>query len=145
MKKKINFIDLGLYSGTKWADCYISSLVFREDFQILTENEYNFLKEHLPTIEQFRELGRLCKIRRYSKGMYRFLLITGPNGNNVRIFESKWGNKGMDFRLIDYWINNGFLNDQQKIPENIGAFTIGQPMISTTRSRRCANLIFVEL
>jgi hypothetical protein len=142
MKKEINFIDLGLYSGTKWADCYISSLVFREDFQILTENEYNFLKEHLPTIEQFRELGRLCKIRRYSKGMYRFLLITGPNGNKVRIFESKW-NKALGFLLIDYWINNGFLTDQQKIPENIGAFIIGEPLISTTR--RCANLIFVDL
>jgi hypothetical protein len=142
MKKKINFIDLGLDSGTKWADCYISSLVFREDFQILTENEYNFLKEHLPTIEQFRELGRLCKIRRYSKGMYRFLLITGPNGNKVRIFESKW-NKALGFLLIDYWINNGFLTDQQKIPENIGAFIIGEPLISTTR--RCANLIFVDL
>ena len=143
MKKKINFIDLGLYSGTKWADCYISSLVFREDFQILTENEYNFLKEHLPTIEHFRELGRLCKIRKYRKGMYRFLLITGPNGNEVRIFESKWRNNGLGFLLIDYWINNGFLTDQQKIPENIGAFTIGEPLISTTR--RCANLIFVDL
>lgn len=142
MKEKINFIDLGLDSGTKWADCYISSLVFREDFQILTKDAYNFLKEHLPTIEQFRELGLLCKIRRYSKGMYRFLLITGPNGNEVRIFESRW-NKALGFLLIDYWINNGFLTDQQKIPENIGAFIIGEPLISTTR--RCANLIFVDL
>lgn len=142
------FIDLGLASGTKWLDCYNSNLVFFDDFKLLTKEQFKFYRDHIPTVEQFEELGRSCKIKKYNKGGYGFLLITGPNGNKIRILESVWHHKGTGIRLLNYWINGEFFNtdNSRLIPENINACCISDNIYTlVTYKRKFANIIFVDV
>ena len=60
--REIEYIDLGLKSGTKWLDCYNSGLIWTTDFDLLTETQFSFYKNHIPTIDQFKELYSFCKI-----------------------------------------------------------------------------------
>ncbi len=147
----MNFIDLGLDSGTKWLDCYNSSLIFSDDFGLFPIDKFKYCKEHIPTLEQFIELGKSCKIKKYNKGHFGFLLCTGPNGNKLRILESTWHHKGTGIRLLDYWINGEFFNTDNNtpnlhvFPENIGAYSIGNYINPQPYKKRCANLIFVDV
>ncbi len=146
--KEINYVDLGLPSGIRWSDCYNSGNVFYEDLVLLTDEKYKSLLNKLPTINDFEELRNNCKVKEYSKSRYKFLLITGSNGNKIRIFSGKWARGGIGLRLFDYWIKNEYnyynkLYPLRAIPILRLSYNSDISIIDTF-SRRCANLIFVQ-
>lgn len=146
--KEINYVDLGLESGIKWSDCYNSGNIFYEDLVLLADEKYKSLLNKLPTINDFEELRNNCKIKEYSKGRYKFLLVTGPNENKIRIFSGKWDRGGLGLRLFDYWIKNEY-NDYNKlyllkaIPILRLSYNYDISLIDTL-CRKYANLIFVQ-
>lgn len=85
----LDFIDLGLPSGTRWCNTnytyYIPALSS---------------KSSIPTIENFKELISLCNIRGYEKGDHKFLLIVGPNKNTMRIIISTVTTSTLHYFLV---------------------------------------------
>lgn len=148
---KINYIDLGLPSGIRWSDCYNSGNVFYENLVLLTDEKYKSLLNKLPTINDFEELRNNCKVKEYSKSRYKFLLVTGPNGNKIRIFSGKWDRGGLSLRLFDYyWIkteyNDRIVNNKlyllRAIPILRLSYNYDISLMDTHRTY--ANLIFVQ-
>ena len=148
---KYNYVDLGLPSGIRWSDCYNSGNVFYVYLVLLTDEKYKSLLNKLPTINDFEELRNNCKVKEYSKGRYKFLLITGPNGNKIRILSGKWDREGLGLKLFDYWVKNEyndyFVNNKLYL---LGAIPILRlnynsdiSLINTLR-RKYANLIFIQ-
>lgn len=149
--KEINYVDLGLPSGIMWSDCYNSGNVFYEDLVLLTDEKYKSLLNKLPTINDFEELRNSCKVKEYSKGRYKFLLVTGPNGNKIRVFSGKWARGGLGLRLFDYWIkteyNDYFINNKLYLLKSIPILRLSYNFdisLIDTICRKCANLIFVQ-
>ena len=149
--KEINYVDLGLESGIKWSDCYNSGNIFYEDLVLLDGEKYKSLLNKLPTIDDFEELRNNCKVKEYSKGRYKFLLVTGPNRNKIRIFSGKWDRGGFGLKLFDYWVKNKyndyFVDNKLYLLKAIPLFMLSYNSdinLINTISRKCANLIFVQ-
>lgn len=88
MYKEVNnngFIDLGLPSRTLWreeveiVDIELPYEKFLTNISNLSDTEY------IPTENDFAELFTYCKVKHYTKGYIKFLLLTGPNGNKIRL------------------------------------------------------------
>lgn len=99
------FIDLGLTSGTLWAEDYemengkIHYLPYQEAY-----------KYHLPTEEQFKELGNECRFiyDNYSNGELKSCTCIGPNGNTI-IFQCTGtlvGDKKEDTYAAIFWLKD---------------------------------------
>ena len=135
----INFVDLGLKSGIKWADSYNSGLIFKDEFSLMSVNDYVRLFNHMPTVENFEELCFSCKIREYRKGLHTFKLITGPNGNRVRMLTGKWDMKGIGLDLFSFWVISN-----QNIEAVKSTLVYNQSSSLNPGLRRFANLILIE-
>jgi len=77
------FVDLGLPSGTLWANNYKT-----EDKEVLYLPYEKAAKYNLPTEEQWKELLTACKFRAYksSSGLTFYgVICIGPNGNSIKL------------------------------------------------------------
>ena len=79
----MNYIDLGLPSGTLWADENIEGLYNYEDAVAKYGNT-------LPTMKQLKELRDECVWERVSNGFK----VTGPNGNSIVLPADGYRNLG---------------------------------------------------
>ena len=107
---ELEYVDLGLPSGTLWANHYKKG----------TDGYSDYLPYHkaallnIPTKEQWEELLQICKI--ISRGRYGFVCI-GPNGNSISI--KKCGYKEDDVTInpspyfARFWIKDN--KDSSKI------------------------------
>ena len=93
LKKNVNWVDLGLPSGTKWADCNVGSDLPEEVGSLFPYNacsEYVFpvqisrqQKAVLPSLEQYKELVNNCKWTLTKLNDVLCLKLVGPNGNEI--------------------------------------------------------------
>ena len=91
MSDKIEYVDLGLPSGTLWASEYE-----HEGGDILYLPYEDAEKMKIPTAEQWQELIEHCQIQEHSSSTGRFfygVTFIGPNGNSVK-FRPKGYMKG---------------------------------------------------
>lgn len=103
----MNYIDLGLPSGTLWA---------KEDFKLndRTLISYEAVPKDilLPTVEQAQELLTECTlVGVYRKSSRLTYVFVGPNGNSIQFTTQGWtlNTSLAEVRNIDhgyYWINS---------------------------------------
>ncbi len=79
----MNFIDLGLCSGTKWADCNIGSVSIYEYGKLFKFQEAQKLGYTLPSHRQLYELYSMCSRKWVNKNGVNGCEFTGPNGNTI--------------------------------------------------------------
>lgn len=142
--KEINYVDLGLKSGIKWSDCYISDTIRFVDIIKMSDEQYKCFYESLPTLDDFKELKDSCKIKVYKKGYYGFLLLIGPNGNKVRLMRYKiYTVYGHPFR---YWLKDGFIKDNKYRVQKTFLLNmlLSKEDISYSITESTGNLIFVQ-
>lgn len=80
----IEYVDLGLPSGTKWASGYLKD----KDNNIVYLPYLDAAKLRIPTKEQFEELLKFCDLDAKTKKYTNYSVvigytIIGPNGNGV--------------------------------------------------------------
>lgn len=75
---EMEYVDLGLPSGTLWASDYVKD---GEDVLFLPYPEA--LKYNIPTEEQVDELEKFCEISIECDGSNKTYVILGPNGNAI--------------------------------------------------------------
>lgn len=109
--KQTEFIDLGLPSGTLWANDYEKD-----------GDSYNFLSHEmaitmkLPTTEQWRELTNFCKWEFVGDetGVLKMVKCVGPNGNDIVFYPTGCLNfvrKILDDNVF-FWTKDEFMLDQ---------------------------------
>lgn len=103
-------VDLGLPSGTLWADRNLDALDETDEGMLfiwgdptgmndtvkvpdnvynISGTEYDIVKEKwgedwcMPNLEQFKELHDQCSIKKIEKNNIKGYLVTGPNGNTL--------------------------------------------------------------
>lgn len=108
----MRYIDLGLPSGIKWSDFYTSGIYTYSSVLAMPEEQYRCFNKFLPTKDNFLELFTNCKVKYYKKGSINFLLLTGPNGNKIRMLDC-FKNSGW----ASYLIKDGFFEDKIKQPK----------------------------
>ena len=88
----MNFIDLGLPSGTLWADRNYGAASVEHSGKLVSIADLGDKADLLPTEEQLKELLAHCKYHYgemvggdYFHGGVRYDILTGPNGNSIRI------------------------------------------------------------
>ena len=114
-------VDLGLPSGTLWADRNLDALDETDEGMLfiwgdptgmndtvkvpdnvynISGTEYDIVKEKwgddwcMPNLEQFKELHDQCSIKKIEKNNIKGYLVTGPNGNTLFFpFSSLYKNK----------------------------------------------------
>lgn len=114
-------VDLGLPSGTLWADRNLDALDETDEGMLfiwgdptgmndtvkvpdnvynISGTEYDIVKEKwgddwcMPNLEQFNELHDQCSIKKIEKDNIKGYLVTGPNGNTLFFpFSSLYKNK----------------------------------------------------
>ena len=74
-ESKSGYVDLGLPSGTLWKNANEGG---KYAYYTYDEAVSRFGNE-LPTVEQFRELQKMCNMTRKFKN----IIVTGPNGNSI--------------------------------------------------------------
>lgn len=86
-KQEFTFIDLGLPSGTKWADRNMGASSPEKYGGYFTFDEANGLKfdkdASVPTLTQIKELIDKCKWKWASRNGIKGYFVTGPNGNAI--------------------------------------------------------------
>lgn len=101
-----DYVDLGLPSGTLWADRNVGADKPEEDGCYYWCHEAQDLDRTLPTIEQIKELIDCCSHVWTKQNDVGGFLFTGPNGNSIFMpaagsyFEGYYYDKG---RLGFYW------------------------------------------
>lgn len=73
----VKYVDLGLSSGTLWAECNVGAKTVSDCGKYLTFEDANMYT--LPTKEQFEELIRECEWKWTGCGYW----VTGRNGNKI--------------------------------------------------------------
>ena len=104
----IEFVDLGLPSGTKWSTKLMGEDDFADYFAYADAASYG-----LPTIEQVEELANYCRWQRDFKGQ-TFYGATCIGKNGKEIYIRSWGYKegdnlrcyGYGADTIFFWISN---------------------------------------
>ena len=108
----VEYVDLGLPSGTLWSNDYL-----KEDDEIVYLPYGKAEKMNIPTEEQWNELVKCCKFEYYFNHFDIWkVLCVGPNGNELYFIK-----KGMiktdvlgDFGEIDFWLkDNGESYEKQ--------------------------------
>lgn len=79
----MNYIDLGLPSGTKWADTNIGSFQPYEYGKLFTHKEAINLGVNIPTLTQLNELSSSCEREWLSSKGVNGCLFKGLNGNAI--------------------------------------------------------------
>ena len=80
-----NYVDLGLPSGTKWADRNVGAGTFHEPGTMQNVTDV----DGLPTYEQATELIEQCDFYKGSYGETVIWKVQGPNGNHIFFVESE--------------------------------------------------------
>lgn len=147
MERKIEYVDLGLKSGTLWSDCYISKRYNFSTITNLPEEQYRCYSKFLPTLEDFKELYESCTIKQYQKGNYDIYLIIGPNGNKIRMIRGVASKKYyLVYDYVLYWLKDGFFENKMKLPRTFLSTQLnycpGDKFKTSTE--QYANLIFVK-
>ena len=76
---EVNYVDLGLPSGTLWSDDYVM-----RDGEVLYWAYGEASKKSIPSEEQFNELLKNCEWRCAREGKLLVAKCIGPNGNVLR-------------------------------------------------------------
>lgn len=79
----MNFIDLGLPSGTKWADTNFGSNTPYEYGKLFSFSDAKKLSCKLPTHRQLSELTFYCKAKWVTKNGINGCEFVGPNNNSI--------------------------------------------------------------
>lgn len=79
----MNYIDLGLPSGTKWADCNVGSSSVYEYGKLFNFQEAQKLGYILPTHRQLSELYSRCKRKWITRNGINGCEFIGRNGNSI--------------------------------------------------------------
>ena len=109
---KIEFVDLGLPSGTLWA----SSFETYDGTNTQCVPYEQAKKYHLPTEEQYKELIEFCSWdpQRRNNNFSHYMVI-GRNGNYIKLSTS-------GYMIVDRYVNwqNGYfwLNDENQETQN---------------------------
>lgn len=102
----VEYVDLGLPSGTKWASSYLNA---NEEKIYLTYNEAANL--NIPTIDQFKELLNYCSISSisYKSGIVYGKQMLGCNGNYVKYYSDCkiYGDKKEELACPAFWLKEG--------------------------------------
>ena len=112
----IEFVDLGLPSGTKWSTKLIGEDDFADYLAYADAASYG-----LPTIEQVEELANYCRWQRDFRGQ-TFYGATCIGKNGKEIYIRSWGYKegdrlccyGYGADTIFFWIRNEEEGDEMK-------------------------------
>lgn len=81
--KFMKYIDLGLPSGTKWADTNIGSFHLYEYGKLFTHEEAINLGVNIPNLSQLNELSSCCEREWISSKGVNGCLFKGTNGNAI--------------------------------------------------------------
>ena len=110
----VEFVDLGLPSGTLWAKDYL-----RKDGEIVYLPYLEAKKYKLPTKEQFDELIKTCRIDNYINkyNVYFGKIFIGLNGNTIQINKQGFykGDKKEGTYSCQFWLQNKESKDTNKI------------------------------
>ena len=79
----MNYIDLGLPSGTLWADCNYGASKPEEYGDYYSFDEAQSLDIKVPTIKQWKELINKCAWTWTTQNGINGRLVTGSNGNSI--------------------------------------------------------------
>lgn len=100
---KTVFVDLGLPSGTLWADIYET-----ENASVLYLPYEKAAKCNLPTEEQWYELERMCRWEARFANYHWIYYCIGPNGNHITFVECGFSkaNRIENSSHIYFWISD---------------------------------------
>lgn len=98
----VEYVDLMLPSGTKWATDYIISdqRKFRK-FSYVEANKFN-----LPTKEDFEELCRECRIDIHPNDLTDRIRITGKNGKKIEFLVKALDEENKSVGFPHFWLKN---------------------------------------
>lgn len=145
--KEFEYIDLGLKSGLMWSDCYISQRLDFSNILHLPDEQFRCYHKFLPTLEDFIELKNSCKIKLFKKGYHDLFIITGPNGNKLRLFKSMYNPVVGNFVPFAYWIKDGFFENIVNFPKVVNISNLigtSYTKFYTTTSPQWGYLAFVK-
>lgn len=102
---KLEYIDLGLPSGTLWTSDYVR---LDSEIRIFPYNVAALL--NIPTEDQWKELISKCRweFKGHKEECMRHIICTGPNGNSIIFYktETQKEKESIDsFLPIHFWIN----------------------------------------
>ena len=144
----MNYIDLGLPSGTLWADRNYGAAGVEHSGKLVSIADLGDKADLLPTEEQLKELLKHCKCDYGGwvggncslDGGTRYDILTGPNGNSIRIQrcgcidekgEPNWNGFGGD---AFWWSKTDAYLYGQKGKVILGLFRFQVPRLSLVRS-----------
>ena len=113
MKEGVEYVDLGLPSGTLWSSSYIKDergVTRRIPFMDASQLS-------IPTWEDYKELCNECKLSHYSTKNLSGLKITGINGESIVIeYTYSDGSPWFDGCVKNYrfWLNESGVKDNEK-------------------------------
>lgn len=113
MKEGVEYVDLGLPSGTLWSSSYIKDeLGITRRIPFMEASQLN-----IPTEEDYRELFKECKIRLACQNNYHGVVFTGINGKFIFIEYTDneggpWNRGGVE--TFRFWLNENAVKDNEK-------------------------------
>ena len=124
------FVDLGLPSGTMWANDFIKD----ENERVLILPYQKALDFTIPTEQQWRELMTECRFahnheRINNPGSYTYyyrcwIVCTGPNGNKINFDCISCEDKdGLNSRTSAFWLQNGMIARYNDSDSNVEILT----------------------
>lgn len=106
-------IDLGLPSGTKWADCNVNASSSSEygGFYSFTATSSDWGgRWHRPTLAQIDELIDLCEWRWSTENGHNGFIVEGPNGNSIFLPAAGFSTGVNEGSRGYYWSSERFNN-----------------------------------
>lgn len=106
----IEYVDLGLPTGTKWSNAFLTDE--NDEMVYLTYDEA--MKYNIPAFSQYTELVDYCKWESGAVcGPYMTeLIIKGRNGNEVILKKNKWIDDNPSANSVPrFWIKENFKGD----------------------------------
>lgn len=105
IRNKLEYIDLGLPSGTLWASDYVR---LDNEIRVFPYNVAALL--NIPTHDQWKELISRCRweFKGHKDEYKRHIICTGPNDNSILFYntETQKEDESTDsFLPIYFWIN----------------------------------------
>jgi len=105
----VNYVDLGLPSGTLWSDDYVM-----RDGEVLYWAYGEANEKSIPTEEQWNELRKNCEWRCAREGNSPVAKCIGPNGNMIR-FRGDGKLEG-DVRIsrdVFFWLHSDTVDEKE--------------------------------
>lgn len=81
LKEGVEYVDLGLPSGTLWSSKYV-----RDDNGLISRIPFIEASQlHIPTMDEYKELCKECKLSYFSATNCKGIMFTGINGKSIVI------------------------------------------------------------